>query len=44
MICKSFMGYQVLQSENCKYNYLPHKSSGRTLNVNKINTQIKIKL
>ena len=37
------MGYQVLQSVICKYNYPPHKNSGLRLNTNKINTQINMK-
>ena len=43
MICKFLMGYQVLQSVICKYNYPPHKNSGLKLNINKRNTQINMK-
>ena len=32
MIYKFLMGYQVLQSVICKYNYPPHKNSGLKLN------------
>ena len=37
------MGYPVLQSAICKYNYPPHKNSGLKLNIDKINTQFKMK-
>ena len=35
------MGYQVLQSVICKYNFHPHRNSGLRFNINKINTQLK---